>query len=258
MARQIDYLNVYLHVSRKEDGTYEKRIQAVTTCVCDPNPTSGKDVDKAPIVTGNSFGITFDGSKTLSAFLDEALQAAAGGSGVTLFFGSVINRATFEYKSGVDSGAYDTAAWLRDPDVSALSAVPKKYWKVSGDTVVEMSSSEKAIADGGALGGIKSGKIGGLKLQITGYISKHYDEGQQATINALWNEANSNGWTSRQALCQQVMTWIDSVLTHFYAKIDEVLVATTADAVNAVSMDLTQLDATDPHVSLKTVKNTKS
>jgi hypothetical protein len=258
MARQIDYLNVYLHIARKEDGTYEKRIQAVATCVSDPNPASGKDVDKTPIVTGNPFGITFDGTKTLAAFLDEALAAAADGSGVTLFSGSVINRTTYEYKVGVDSAAYDTGAWLRDPDVSALSAVQKKYWKVSGDTVVEMDSSEKATVDGSAIGGIKSGKIGGLKLQVTGYIGKHYDEGQQATINGLWNEANSNGWTNRQALCQQVMTWIDSVLTHFYAKVDEVLAATTAESVNAVTMDLAQFDASDPHVSMKVVKNTKN
>lgn len=38
MARQIEYVTLYVHLSRKADGTYEKRLQSVTTCICDPDP----------------------------------------------------------------------------------------------------------------------------------------------------------------------------------------------------------------------------
>jgi hypothetical protein len=34
-----------------------------------------------------------------------------------------------------------------NPDISAVSSVPTKYWKRSGDNVVEMTAQEKASVD---------------------------------------------------------------------------------------------------------------
>ena len=54
---------------------------------------------------------------------------------------------TYECQKSVNTPDYPTGTWLINPDVSALSAVPEKYWKVVGETVVEMSSAEKAVVD---------------------------------------------------------------------------------------------------------------
>lgn len=39
--------------------------------------------------------------------------------------------------------------YISDPDMSALQGVPAKYWKIAGDTVVEMSQVEKDSVDTG-------------------------------------------------------------------------------------------------------------
>ncbi len=57
--------------------------------------------------------------------------------------GSVINKSTYEYRESVHSPDYPTADWLHNPDVSALSEVPREFWIVDGSTVREMTEAEK-------------------------------------------------------------------------------------------------------------------
>jgi len=95
-----------------------------------------------------------------------------------------------------------------------------------------------------------------FKLRVTAYVAKHYDPGQQASLQSLWTEGVSKGWPNRVALVQSVMDWVNAVLGHFYAKIDEAIAAATIPDVQAVDLDLAQFDAADPLVSVKTVKAT--
>lgn len=60
---------------------------------------------------------------------------------------NVLNRTTKQYKRSVNTPDYPTADWIINPDMSGVDGVPKKYWKISGDTVSEMDTSEKATAD---------------------------------------------------------------------------------------------------------------
>ena len=39
------------------------------------------------------------------------------------------------------------ANYIEDPDLSNVQGVPKKYWKIEGDTVSEMNASEKQAVD---------------------------------------------------------------------------------------------------------------
>ena len=57
------------------------------------------------------------------------------------------SKGVYEYRKSVNTPDYPTADWLIDPDVSALSAIPRRHWKVSGSSVVEMSSAEKTVVD---------------------------------------------------------------------------------------------------------------
>ncbi len=59
----------------------------------------------------------------------------------------VVNRTTVEYLRSVNTPDYPTADWLINPDLSALAAVEQKYWKVVGETVVEMTQPEKDAVD---------------------------------------------------------------------------------------------------------------
>lgn len=59
----------------------------------------------------------------------------------------VINRATLEIRRSVHTPNFPTADWIVNPDLSALAGVPVRYWKVVGDTVVEMTTPEKDAVD---------------------------------------------------------------------------------------------------------------
>lgn len=61
--------------------------------------------------------------------------------------GSVVNRATVEYRGSINTPDYSDVDWIINPDLSALASIPHKYWKVFGDNVVEMDQSEKDAVD---------------------------------------------------------------------------------------------------------------
>ena len=56
---------------------------------------------------------------------------------------NVINRVTLEQKQSVNTPDYPTQDWIVNPDYSSVNGVPKKYWKINGDAIVEMSQPEK-------------------------------------------------------------------------------------------------------------------
>jgi hypothetical protein len=60
---------------------------------------------------------------------------------------NVIHRTTFKYLESVNTPDYPAKDWLHNPDLSLVSGVSPKYWKVDGDTVVEMSVAEKEAKD---------------------------------------------------------------------------------------------------------------
>jgi len=59
---------------------------------------------------------------------------------------TAINRTTYEYFAGV-SDTLPTGVWLLNPDLTSVSGVEQKYWKVEGDSVLEMTDTEKNIKD---------------------------------------------------------------------------------------------------------------
>lgn len=60
---------------------------------------------------------------------------------------NVLNRTTLQYLKSVNTPDYDPADWIINPDLSAVNGVPKKYWKISGNSVLEMTPQEKSDKD---------------------------------------------------------------------------------------------------------------
>ncbi len=60
---------------------------------------------------------------------------------------NVLNRLTKEQLYSVNTGDYQTADWIINPNLSAVSGIPSKYWKITGDVVSEMSQEEKEVVD---------------------------------------------------------------------------------------------------------------
>lgn len=60
---------------------------------------------------------------------------------------SVLNRATGEYIPSVNTPDFPAKDWIINPDLSAVTGVPGKYWKIDGDTVSPMSRAERDAVD---------------------------------------------------------------------------------------------------------------
>lgn len=58
---------------------------------------------------------------------------------------SFLHRMTCEYVRSVNSPDYPEEDWIKNPDLSGVAGVEQKFWKVVGDTVVEMSQAEKDV-----------------------------------------------------------------------------------------------------------------
>lgn len=60
---------------------------------------------------------------------------------------NVLKKTTLEYKESVNTPDYPSSDWLINPDMSAVVNVPRKYWKLVGNNVVEMTQTEKDAVD---------------------------------------------------------------------------------------------------------------
>ena len=63
---------------------------------------------------------------------------------------SVINKTTYQYLESVSTPDYPEETWAVNPDLSAVSGIAQKYWKVVDGAVIEMSSGEKAAVNAAA------------------------------------------------------------------------------------------------------------
>jgi hypothetical protein len=61
--------------------------------------------------------------------------------------GIVINRTTNELLRSVNTPDYPSTDWIQNPDLSSVLNVPKHYWKLVGDSVIEMTQVEKDTVD---------------------------------------------------------------------------------------------------------------
>ena len=59
----------------------------------------------------------------------------------------VLNRLTKQLLLSVNTPDYPPTEWIVNPDLSQVAGVPWRYWKIVGESVVEMTAEEKAIVD---------------------------------------------------------------------------------------------------------------
>ena len=86
----------------------------------------------------------------------------------------VINRATLAQASSVNTPDYPSVDWIHNPDLSAVAAVPKRYWKVVADAVVEMTQAEKDVVDATNLAGMKAARIVAVDLRTDELIAQGF------------------------------------------------------------------------------------
>jgi hypothetical protein len=172
---------------------------------------------------------------------------------------NVLNRTTKMYLKSVHTPDFPGAAWVVNPaGANALEAagIPSSRWAINpDDSVREMTAAEQ---DGAFLTEEKMRRVGEVRIAFTDYVASKYDVSSQVTLNALWNEAGKKNWNNRNNKVQQIMTWLDAVLTEFYARKNAIIAASTIAAAKAVSADFSTFDATVPSVTVEQVFVTKN
>ncbi len=60
---------------------------------------------------------------------------------------SALQKSTMIFRESVNTPEFDNDEWIINPDLSAVIGVPRKYWKLVENEIVEMTAEEKAIVD---------------------------------------------------------------------------------------------------------------
>ncbi len=174
---------------------------------------------------------------------------------------NVLNRTTKQYIASAHTPDYDPGDWIINPDMSAVSGVPSKYWKITGDTVSEMSAAEK---DASCLDDAKAEKCAAIdartdELIAAGftYNSKTFSLSQAAqarltginqvrddasvTYPIVWNTKDDTG-TESLADAAAVLAFYLTALGAYRGHVDsgtslkdQVRAASTVAAVEAIT-----------------------
>lgn len=115
----------------------------------------------------------------------------------------------------------------------------------------EIAAVQKTVDAHVALDGDRAARLAALRFACRAYIFTQYDDGTQASLNALFTEAVASGYANRVAKIRLALDWIKGCLDHYYSVKDAI--GKAADPA-AVSWDFLQFDATIPEVSLRDVR----
>jgi len=142
---------------------------------------------------------------------------------------TVINRTTLVIIDSVNTPDYPVEYWIINPDLSALTGVPKKYWKVVGDTVIEMDQSEKDDVDAALLPTAKIAKKISLQNDAdTMIISLGYSNEIQLSFQSMYSDSNRIR-PNRLGYLQSYIEWINQINNEIKTKQDSVDIQTTLD-----------------------------
>lgn len=102
----------------------------------------------------------------------------------------VINKTTLQLIPSVYLPDYDENDWIHNPDLSSVQDVPKKYWKIVGTSVMEMTQAEKTTADDSL-----------EYLDKYGYQSKDYKYVRNKMITYI---TNAGGFTNLNTVEKEI------------------------------------------------------
>lgn len=114
------------------------------------------------------------------------------------------------------------------------------------ETVVTNHNSSLSLAETKAL------YITNLDKLTKAYIISKYDLERQNSLALIRGDARADGLTNRFAYIQQLVDWINSVLTYHYGLSDYVNSRTTVEEVNAIVPDYVANTIPDPDISIRT------
>ena len=103
---------------------------------------------------------------------------------------SVLNRTTKQFIASANTPNYPTASWIHNPDMSAVAGVALREWLIDGDTVRQMTATEK---DSNILSVVKTEKMNAIDARTKVLIDAGFEyPSSSGNILSLSLEAQSN------------------------------------------------------------------
>jgi len=164
---------------------------------------------------------------------------------------AVVANQVVEYIPRAHTPDYDSQPYkVVNPNLSAVTGQPMKWWKVVVGEVVLMSSEEQVTVDTSMLPGAKTAKK--ASLQYDGIVlveNQDYTSDVRSNLQALY--INSiRALPNRATYIQPWINWLAQVDTEVQTKQALVDTQTTLVGINAVSIDSATLIAADPHKTI--------
>ena len=165
--------------------------------------------------------------------------------------GTAVNRTTFEIRLSVNPPNYDLAAWVIDP---VIPEEPTRYWvnPIVGDAIVLKDAAGQAAADVAYIANLKEEKKLELEGNVLDVVEQHYPTHRREFIQLELHEARALGLTNKLAYLAQMTNWVRAGTVNLFVVQDTVDAASTEEEINAITIDLTSWQATDPLVSIRT------
>lgn len=164
---------------------------------------------------------------------------------------NVLNKTTLEYKESVNTPDFPKEDYLHDPDPNVIKNVPERYWKVSGESLKEMSPDEKAAKDAQTLSEDISSFAQALKDKLESYLFSKYSTADLVAISIIHQAAIIQGLQTRAAMCEKLSVFITQIYLYQSQKEDEIDAAPDFKALQLIAFDFNQFDPIDPALSLK-------
>jgi hypothetical protein len=113
---------------------------------------------------------------------------------------NVLNKQNFTYLTSVNTTLYLDDEWIINPDMSGVEGVDKRYWKIVGNSVVEMSQEEKDAKDASILPSVKQQKMDQIDAKTAKLVSVGFDfDGHTFSLSL----AAQQNWTGLQVAISQ-------------------------------------------------------
>jgi len=98
---------------------------------------------------------------------------------------------------------------------------------------------------------LRDGKKSFFSANVYRFISDRYSVQVQQMFQALLTEASIGGLTNRIAYIQQLLDWVKTIVAANITADDAVDAAVTPEEIEAVTLDLTPFEATDPAITVR-------
>ena len=98
---------------------------------------------------------------------------------------------------------------------------------------------------------LRDGKKSFFSANVYQFISDRYSVQVQQMFQALLTEASIGGLTNRITYIQQLLDWVKTIVADNITADDAVDAAVTPEEIEAVTLDLTPFEVTNPDITVK-------